>query len=159
MTDEKIQLWSDGGGVNPGPSGYAAVLVYRGVVRIVGGFLPDGTNNMAETMGAVLGLQTIKPHSDVSIFTDSSYVVYGIKRILFRKPLLESHTDLWELARAAIRRHRSIEIQRIKGHSGVLLNEAADLYAGDCARTQAPVDVRMSLEELLKYIDPLGGNG
>jgi len=152
-SDERIQLWSDGGGQNPGPSGFAAVLVYRGVARIVGGFLPDGTNNIAETMGAIIGLQAVKPNSDVSIFTDSKYVVFGVKRILFRKPLLESHTDLWEIARTAMRRHRSVEIAHVKGHSKVVLNEAADLYAGHCARTQSDVDVRMKLDELLEYMN------
>lgn len=64
---------------NPGPGGWAAVLVSpRGQVREIGGGKDHTTNNEMEMMAVIEALRRIKDIPEpVSIYTDSTYVIRG----------------------------------------------------------------------------------
>ncbi len=144
---ERVCIWTDGGGQNPGPGGHAAVLFFQGKVRIVGGYSPDTTNNQSETMGVVLGLRMLKVPSHVEIVTDSQYVRFGMERILEGRSLLEKNREFWELVEREAKRHKSIKVTQVRGHSKLPFNELADIYAGHCAEKQCTVDERYETVE------------
>ncbi|MEG1935214.1 MAG: RNase H family protein, partial [Rikenellaceae bacterium] len=77
----KVTIYTDGSALgNPGPGGYGVVMM-SGVHRKE---LSDGyqhtTNNRMELMAVIVGLEALKAEKcDVTIYSDSSYVVNAIK--------------------------------------------------------------------------------
>lgn len=101
---------------NPGPGGWAAILIYRGHERELSGGAPNTTNNRMELTAAINGLQALKEPCAVTVRTDSRYLVNaftegwldGWRQRDWRDAKNEPvrNRDLWEalLAEAA---HRS----------------------------------------------------
>ncbi len=76
-----IHIYTDGGCIgNPGPGGWAAVLVSGDHYKEISGRFRDTTNNRMELRGAIEGLEQIKRASDVVVITDSAYVRDGITK-------------------------------------------------------------------------------
>lgn len=110
---------------NPGPGGWAALLLSEGREAIVTGCHPATTNNRAELMGAIDGLRALKVPCHVSVVTDSQYLKQGMTEWLPRwkanawrsssgKPVLNQ--DLWlELAELAER--HEVEWSWSRGHT------------------------------------------
>jgi ribonuclease HI len=101
----KVAIWTDGSCTpNPGKMGYAALLEYKGAQRLVTGNSGniEGTNNKAELMAAIVGLQALKEPCEVSIFTDSQYLAnLGSRRWqpktnhdVYRQLLAAEHTHV-----------------------------------------------------------------
>lgn len=134
---------------NPGPAGWAW---YIDDERWAAGGWPRGTNNMGELM-AVLNLleQTADTGEELTIVCDSQYVINaltkwmpGWKRKGWRKadgkPVLNVEL-LKDLDKALAK--RIVHFEWVKGHSGHLLNEAADARARAAATAYqqgTPVD-------------------
>jgi ribonuclease HI len=78
---EVVQIWTDGGcRPNPGPGGWAAILVFRDVEREMSGFEVETTNNRMELTAAAVALEALKRPCQVRIYTDSEYLKNGITR-------------------------------------------------------------------------------
>jgi ribonuclease HI len=60
---------------NPGPGGWATILVYRGHERELHGGEPRTTNNRMELEAVIEGLRALKEPCAVTVRTDSRYVV------------------------------------------------------------------------------------
>jgi len=131
----EVTIYTDGGCVpNPGPGGWAAILIRKGRCREISGAEPETTNNRMELTAAIRALESLKKPSHARIFTDSEYLKRGITewmpqwkiRNWKRKggPLL--NIDLWQRLDDAIQRHR-IEWRWVRGHSGIHENERCDL--------------------------------
>lgn len=139
-----VQMWTDGGmnRSNPGPGGWAAILVANNKARIVGGFEPTvTTNNRMELTAVIRGFQALIRPAEVELFTDSQYVLFGLRRVLWRNhDLLVRNEDLWTELSAAVKAHR-VRYTHVKGHAGERINEQADYWAGVCARTASTVDL------------------
>ena len=78
---EQIVAFTDGAASgNPGPGGWAAVVVTpQGHVTELGGGAAHTTNNKMELTGAIKALEHIaREPQPVRIYTDSSYVIKGI---------------------------------------------------------------------------------
>src|SRR6185295_1095683 len=76
-----IVVFTDGAAKgNPGPGGWAAVIVTPdGSVRELGGGSPHTTNNRMELTGPIEALAHLKgTPGDVAVYTDSTYVIRGI---------------------------------------------------------------------------------
>ena len=59
---EAIHIYTDGAcRGNPGPGGWAALLIYKGQEKVVRGGAQDTTNNRMELTAAIKALSTIKP--------------------------------------------------------------------------------------------------
>jgi len=71
-----IKIYSDGAcWGNPGPGGWAAILISRGHNKEISGADRQTTNNRMEITAALEGLKALNQPSVVHFFTDSSYLV------------------------------------------------------------------------------------
>ena len=138
---KKIHLYSDGSSLgNPGYGGYCAILRYRDHEKIVCGAMPDVTNNQMELMAVIEGLKTLKEPCDVTITSDSSYVVKAINEWLpgwvardFKKV---KNPDLWREYLRVAAPHR-IHAVWVRGHNGHVENEKCDKIArGEAEKLQ-----------------------
>src|SRR5208283_4099768 len=76
---KKVTLYSDGACEgNPGPGGWAAILVWLDRHQELSGGTPATTNNRMELQAAVGGLRALPEPCEVEFFTDSQYVRNGI---------------------------------------------------------------------------------
>ena len=134
----RVDIFTDGAcSGNPGPGGWAAIL--RSGTRekeISGGELAT-TNNRMELLAVINGLKALKATSDVTIHTDSRYVMDGATQWLKRwktngwktsdkKPV--RNDDLWRALDSAMTAHK-VAWRWIRGHSDHVDNERADALA------------------------------
>jgi ribonuclease HI len=134
----RVEIFTDGAcRGNPGPGGWAALLVAGKERKEVSGAEDLTTNNRMELMAAIRGLGALKRRCAVMLYTDSKYVLQGITewlpnwkargwRTAAREPV--KNQDLWELLDAAAAA-QDIEWHWVKGHSGHEGNEYVDQLA------------------------------
>ncbi|QDF29692.1 ribonuclease HI [Halarcobacter anaerophilus] len=135
---KQINLYSDGSSLgNPGPGGWGTILEYKGKERELCGGREDTTNNQMELLGVIEGLKALKEPCDVTIISDSSYVVKGINEWLkswiknnwktaAKKPV--KNVDLWQEYVKVSKSHK-INALWVKGHDGHEYNERCDILA------------------------------
>ena len=128
---------------NPGPGGWASILVFpEGRVKELGGHNPETTNNRMELVGALRALASLEeaPTPLIYLYTDSTYVIRGITQWIFAwkqrgwrnaEGNEVSNKDLWEeLLRHVIRlKPAKIDWKYVRGHRGVPGNERCDEIA------------------------------
>ena len=152
MTLPKVHLYTDGSTypTNPGHGGVGYVLIHEGKVTTVNtagwsmGENTTSTNNWVETYAVVAGLRALKTVCDVTLFTDSTYVIHGIRRVLDRnKELLKTNEDAWQAMVNTISiTTQQITVVQLAGHvpskvsEQAMLNNLADKLAGYSARTK-----------------------
>lgn len=134
-----LVIYTDGGArPNPGPGGWAAVLLApEGGVEEVSGGAPSTTNNRMELQAAISALSRLSVPSAVDLYTDSRYVRQGITSWLSRWRASGwrrrdggsvKNVDLWRKLDALNRRHR-VRWHWVKGHAGNEWNERVDALA------------------------------
>jgi ribonuclease HI len=141
--DKVVEIWTDGGcKPNPGPGGWAAILVFRNVVKELSGAEAATTNNRMERTAAAMALEALKRPCHVVLHTDSQYLQNGITRWMtgwVRKNWRSStgdpvaNMDLWKRILAAAETHR-VEWKWVRGHFGNDMNERADRLATEARR-------------------------
>jgi ribonuclease HI len=140
MSQKKVTLYADGSSLgNPGPGGYGGILEYHGHRREYFGGEPHTTNNRMELRAVIEGLKQLKEPCDVTIVSDSSYVVKAINEWLpgwikrnFKKV---KNPDLWQEYLAVSAPH-SVRGVWVRGHDGHPENERCDQLARDEAERQ-----------------------
>ena len=122
--------------------GWAYILDAPSLIRPVvrhGGFKRT-TNNRAELLAVIKGLESLSQPTAVQVLTDSEYVALGITKRLarwklqgwragsgrHRRPL--KNADLWQRLDAILASHR-VTCQWVRGHTGHPLNEECDRLA------------------------------
>ncbi len=128
-----ITLFSDGSALgNPGPGGFGAILRYGEVEKIVRGGEKHTTNNRMELLGVIEGLRALKEPCNVTIISDSSYVIRGINEWLGgwvkRNFAKVKNPDLWLQYIEVSQGHR-IQGVWVRGHNGHIENERCDQIA------------------------------
>lgn len=135
----KIEMATDGAcRYNPGPGGWAAVVIEDGEQRTLSGGADHTTNNRMELTAVVEGLASLEQSCEVTVYTDSRYVCDGITTWIHGwlardwknaegRPV--RNQDLWELLVEQARRH-TIAWTWVKGHAQHQMNQAADRAAG-----------------------------
>lgn len=130
-----IEIYTDGAASgNPGPGGYGVVL-RSGIheKELSGGFRLT-TNNRMELLAVIEGLKAIKkPGQQVTIFSDSKYVVdsvekgwvFGWVKKAFKD---KKNKDLW-MQYLALHKLHQIKFVWIKGHNDHPENERCDRLA------------------------------
>lgn len=134
-----VEIYTDGAcSGNPGPGGWAAILMARGLEKTISGGQASTTNNRMELTAAVEALSCLKKPCQVRLFSDSAYLVSA-----FTKGWLAnwqnngwknaagdpvSNLDLWQLLLAAASPHQ-VEWVKIKGHADDELNIRCDRLA------------------------------
>jgi ribonuclease HI len=134
----EVEIFTDGAcRGNPGPGGWAALLVAGNERREVSGSEAATTNNRMELTAAIGGLGALKRRCAVKLYTDSKYVLQGITewlpnwkargwRTAARQPV--KNQELWQLLDAAAA-NQDIQWIWVKGHSGHDGNEYVDQLA------------------------------
>jgi len=130
---KKITLFSDGSALgNPGPGGFGAILRYGDKERIISGGEAHTTNNRMELLGVIEGLRALKEPCDVTVISDSSYVIRGINEWLEgwikRNFAKVKNPDLWHEYISVSAGHR-INGVWVRGHNGHPENERCDVIA------------------------------
>lgn len=141
----EIVIYCDGACLgNPGPGGYAALLLLKSDLakeRVVAGHEPATTNNRMELRAAIEGLRALKRACRVTVFCDSQYVVKGMTEWMksweksgYKNSKKQSiaNVDLWQDLVKAASSH-DVRWQWVRGHAGDELNERVD----EIAREQA----------------------
>lgn len=134
-----VDIYSDGAcSGNPGAGGYGTILKYGPHYKELSGGASDTTNNRMELSGAIEGLSALKTECEVTLYTDSKYIVNAInegwlenwKRKNWiksdRKPVL--NIDLWQKLDALLSKHK-VTFVWVKGHNGHPENERCDELA------------------------------
>jgi ribonuclease HI len=92
--------------------------------KVVGEYLGSATNNQAEIVAAAIGLETLKEPCDVSLYTDSQYVVQTQLGNYRQK----TNREFWERLRKAADRHR-VKWFWTRGHANDPVQEEVDRAA------------------------------
>lgn len=136
---KQIAIYTDGAcSGNPGPGGWAAILKYGEHVREMSGFEAQTTNNRMELQGAIQALEALKEPCDVTVYSDSSYLVNAMSKGWIqnwqrngwktaKKDPVENQ-DLWQLLLALCRKHR-VNFQKVPGHANCAENNRCDELA------------------------------
>jgi ribonuclease HI len=143
---EKVTLFCDGSCLgNPGPGGWAALLVVvkdgKKKEKMLTGGAPQTTNNRMELTAPIEGLRALKRPCEVDVVTDSSYVVKGMTEWIRgwiakgwknsqKKPV--ENKELWEALLDASSAHK-VTWRWVKGHAGHVENERVDVAAREVA--------------------------
>ena len=139
----RVTIYTDGACLgNPGPGGWAALLIDLEGRRELSGFEPSTTNNRMELRAAVEGLQALDGPAEVDLHTDSQYLRNGMAEWLARwkrngwrtadkKPV--KNTDLWQALDALAAKHL-VRWHWVRGHAGHPENERCDELANEAIR-------------------------
>ncbi|MCI0527511.1 MAG: ribonuclease HI, partial [Nitrospira sp.] len=141
---KKDTIYTDGGCINnPGPGGYGAVLLYGNHRKELSGGFRLTTNNRMEIMAAIVGLQALKTRCNVTLYTDSQYLVNSMmkgwarrwrsKGWMRNKEEKALNPDLWEQLLDLCDQH-NVEFVWVKGHAGNPENERCDELCKRAAR-------------------------
>ncbi len=134
----EVEIYTDGAcRGNPGPGGWAALLIAGKERKELSGAEAATTNNRMELMAAITGLEALKRRCAVQLYTDSKYVLQGASEWLpqwkargWRTASRQAvkNQDLWEKLDAAMA-GQDIEWHWVRGHSGHAGNEYVDQLA------------------------------
>ncbi len=123
---------------NPGPGGWAYLLIYGATEKEASGYCPDTTNNRMEMMAAIKALEALNRPCKVYLHSDSAYLVRAFHekwyvkwqqngwRNAAKQPV--ANPDLWQKLLKLNETHEIIWI-KVKGHSDDELNDRVDKLA------------------------------
>lgn len=128
-----VIIYTDGACVpNPGPGGWGVVMTYKDNVREIYGGTYNTTNNRMELTAVIKGLEALTRPCDVILYSDSRYVIDGMSKWIFnwkKKNWTKiKNPELWKHLDEVASRHK-VTWCWVKGHSGNLFNERADVLA------------------------------
>lgn len=136
---KKVTIYTDGAcSGNPGPGGYAAILMYNGEEKEIVGAEKNTTNNKMEMMAVIKALESLKVPCEVTIYSDSAYVVDSIEKGWIygwkKKGWVKSdkspvkNVELWEQFLKYMKVH-NITFIKVKGHADNEYNNRCDRLA------------------------------
>jgi ribonuclease HI len=135
---KKVDIYTDGAcRGNPGPGGWGVLLIYNDSKKSIYGGEHQTTNNRMEMQAIIEAMNAIRSECDITLYTDSKYVMDGVNKWLpnwkehgwrtaNKKPV--KNQDLWQLLDQSISTH-NINWQWVRGHTGNPGNEEADTLA------------------------------
>ena len=138
-----VDIYTDGAcRGNPGKGGWGAILVYGTRMKEMSGGERNTTNNRMELTGAIEALAVLKEPCEVTLTSDSKYLVDAISRGWLdswrkngwrkadRSEVL--NVDLWQKLITQLERHK-VTFVWVHGHAGHEYNERCDVLATTCA--------------------------
>lgn len=152
MGDRKeVVIYTDGGcDPNPGRGGYGVVLQYGDRRKELSGGFRLTTNNRMEIYAAIQGLEALKEPCQVTLYSDSEYLVNAMRKGWARRWKARGwmrnskekalNPDLWERLLALCEIHQVTFIW-VRGHAGDRLNERCDQLSSQALlRSDLPPD-------------------
>lgn len=134
-----VQLYTDGAcSGNPGVGGWGAILIYRKHEKEASGVQENTTNNRMELLAVIEGLRMLKEPCNVTVYSDSQYVVDSFLKGWVRnwqnngwKTADKSdvkNVDLWKDLLLLCATHAT-EFVKVKGHADNEYNNRCDKLA------------------------------
>ena len=130
-------IWTDGAcSGNPGPGGWAAIIVLPDGEELErSGGDRDTTNNRMELTAVIRALESLKVRCAVTLYTDSRYVADAIEKGWAKKWRANGwqrttkekalNPDLWERLLDLLEKH-DVRVVWVRGHAGNPENERCD---------------------------------
>ncbi len=136
---KSVTIYTDGAcSGNPGPGGWAAILLYGAHEKVVSGAERQTTNNRMELLAVVGALRALNAPCQAAVHTDSAYVSNAFNqgwvenwirrgwRTASKKPV--KNKDLWLQLLSEMERHE-VSFVKVKGHADNPLNNRVDELA------------------------------
>lgn len=157
---------------NPGPGGWAAIILSEGQEQTLSGGDALTTNNRQELLGVINGLKALRGPHIVTIISDSKYITDAFNKNWIRSWKANGWTrndgelknsDLWQELDKLVQKH-SCTFKWVKGHQGNEYNEKCDrLAVMECLKfanrkTESATTKEQQTFEEGKGSTPLDGN-
>tara|TARA_Y100001970_G_scaffold287961_1_gene413949 strand:+ start:7896 stop:8843 length:948 start_codon:yes stop_codon:yes gene_type:complete len=133
-----VSIYTDGAcDPNPGPGGWAAIIIIDSQQKQLQGSELNTTNNRMELLAVINALSYLKPNCKITLHTDSKYVQKGITEWIAKwksnnwknsKKQPVANQDLWKKLINVIDLHQ-INWKWVKGHSDNYFNNLVDSIA------------------------------
>ena len=135
---EQVEIYTDGACKgNPGPGGWGALMIFKGVEKELWGGERETTNNRMELTAAIRALAELLRDCQLRLVSESQYGMQGIQEWMVnwkkrgwktaaKQPV--KNVDLWQQLDEQVNRHQ-ITWQWVRGHTGHPGNERADQLA------------------------------
>ncbi len=146
-----VSIYTDGAcSGNPGPGGWAAVLIYGDKEKEIWGSEEITTNNRMELLAAVQGLKALKRPCKVNLYSDSAYLVNAFNNGWLkkwqsngwktaRKEPVENQ-DLWQEL-LQLSNIQEVTWIKVKGHADNVYNNRCDELAVDAIKNRKEGDL------------------
>ena len=136
---QKVVIYTDGAcSGNPGPGGWAAILIYGDIKKEISGGDKETTNNIMELTAILEGLKALKVECEVEIYSDSAYSVnafnegwiYNWVKNNWKTASGEKvkNKEIWQELYELTKKHK-VTFNKVKGHSDDELNNRCDELA------------------------------
>ena len=143
-----IEIYTDGAcNPNPGPGGWAAIVVENGSESELHGRQQRTTSNRMEMLAVIKGLEAVPDSSAVTVFSDSQYVVMTMTRNWKRR----ANNDLWARLDTEVSK-RAVTWEWLPGHAGIKYNEEAHKLASQ----EAAGKLKKTDDAPLSHVDESG---
>ncbi len=141
-----VEIFTDGAcSGNPGAGGWGAILRYGEIEKELSGGEAETTNNRMELTAVIEALKALKKSCQITLYTDSRYVMDGVNQWLpnwqqngwrtANKKTPVKNIDLWQELEKLLNLHQ-IKWIWVKGHNGHAENERCDKLARDEAKAR-----------------------
>ena len=136
---KEVHIYTDGAcSGNPGPGGWGAILCYKDQKKEMSGGERQTTNNRMELTGVIMALRALKEPCEVTVTSDSKYVVDAMKLgwaekwrangWMRTKKEPAKNPELWEELLTLCEKHR-VTFTWVKGHAENPYNNRCDELA------------------------------
>ena len=125
---KNVEIFTDGAcSGNPGPGGYGVLLRFNGQTKQISQGFNKTTNNRMELRAVIEGLKALTEKCDVTIYSDSKYIVDAIEKGWARRWKANNwyrnkkekalNIDLWQELLELHEGHK-VKFHWVKGHAG-----------------------------------------
>ena len=143
----RVIIYTDGACLNnPGPGGYAVVMIFGNMRKELSKGFRKTTNNRMELLAVIEAMRSLK-RTDIPVIlhSDSAYVVnainnkwvFGWQKKGFKN---KKNPDLWKMF-LELYPAFNIEFKWIKAHVGIIENERCDVLAKTAAENPTEIDL------------------
>ena len=138
----KVRIYTDGAcSGNPGPGGWASVILFPNDIQEIKGYEYDTTNNRMELRAVIEALKVsthVLPNGKFDVYTDSAYITNAINLGYLKKWKFNGwktvqdtpvkNQDLW-IKLDKLMKYHHINLIKVKGHSDNEYNNRCDKMA------------------------------
>ena len=136
---QKVTIYTDGAcSGNPGPGGWAAVLISGEYKKEISGGCKETTNNIMELTAILEALKALKQECEVELYSDSAYCVNAFNQGWIYNWIKKGwktadgsvvkNKEIWQEIYELTKKHK-VNFNKVKGHSDVELNNRCDELA------------------------------
>ena len=136
---QKVVIYTDGAcSGNPGPGGWAAVLIAGDYKKEISGGSKNTTNNIMELTAILESLKALRKNCEVELYSDSAYCVNAFNQNWIYSWIKNGwktsdgsdvkNKEIWKEIYELTKKHK-VKFNKVKGHSDNELNNRCDELA------------------------------